>query len=294
MNLAVLYRGSLSSCNYACGYCPFAKRNEKPAQLARDRDGLAKFVQWLSDQARHRWRVLFTPWGEALVRRWYREAVIALTSVEHLDSVAVQTNLSGNLDWTAACPPERLAFWATFHPTETALAPFVHKVQRLAERGIRISVGMVGIPSSIPTIVAMRRKLPADVYLWINAQQPRSRPYTAEEVEAFTAIDPQFSLTLRRERSLGKTCRTGEATFTVDGAGDMRRCHFVEQVIGNIHDPAWEAMLRPRACPNQFCDCFLGKAQLKADALAGFFGATLLERLPTHDWREFATSNVGS
>ena len=26
MNLSILYRGPLSSCNYACGYCPFAKR----------------------------------------------------------------------------------------------------------------------------------------------------------------------------------------------------------------------------------------------------------------------------
>ena len=71
--------------------------------------------------------------------------------------------------------------------------------------------------------------------------------------------------------------------FTVDGEGDMRRCHFVDEVIGNIHDPDWEQALQPRRCPNQFCDCFLGKAQLQADTLAPFFGATLLERLPILD-----------
>ena len=28
MNLSILYRGPLSSCNYGCEYCPFAKHRE--------------------------------------------------------------------------------------------------------------------------------------------------------------------------------------------------------------------------------------------------------------------------
>ena len=30
----ILYRGPLSSCNYACDYCPFAKRAESRVELA--------------------------------------------------------------------------------------------------------------------------------------------------------------------------------------------------------------------------------------------------------------------
>jgi hypothetical protein len=44
LSLSILYRGPLSSCNYACGYCPFAKRRETAAELARDREALARFV----------------------------------------------------------------------------------------------------------------------------------------------------------------------------------------------------------------------------------------------------------
>ncbi|HEX5443983.1 MAG TPA: STM4011 family radical SAM protein [Pirellulales bacterium] len=280
MNLSVLYRGSLVSCNYACGYCPFAKHVETSAQLTHDRQALRQFTDWLGRQAMHRWRVLFTPYGEALVRPWYRHAVVALTHHAHLKSVAVQTNLSCSLDWVADCRADRLTFWATYHPTETNRERFLRQVRRLRSLRISVSVGMVGVPGSLEEIRVMRGRLPEDVYLWINAQQPRTRPYTAQEEAAFQAIDPQFLFTARRQPSLGKLCASGEVIFTVDGRGDMRRCHFIDEVIGNIHDCRWEEALRPRRCPRRFCDCFLGKAQLRRDALAGYFGQTVLERLP--------------
>jgi MoaA/NifB/PqqE/SkfB family radical SAM enzyme len=280
MDLSVLYRGPLTSCNYRCGYCPFAKRAETERQTLRDQQALVRFTEWIERESQHRWKVLFTPWGEALVRRWYREAAARLTHVAQVETVAFQTNLSGGIDWTRACRIDRLAFWATYHPTEAEAVAFVRKVERLRTRGARVCVGMVGVPEFLEEIAAMRRLLPDDVYLWINAQQPRRRPYTPEEVAVFSAIDPQFTLSARRQESLGKPCRTGELTFTVDGAGDMRRCHFVAEVIGNIHDPSWKQALCPRPCPNRFCDCFLGKSQLQADSLAPFFGTTLLERLP--------------
>jgi len=280
MNLSVLYRGLLSSCNYGCRYCPFAKRTETKAQRASDERALTQFTGWLQDQTQHDWKVLFTPWGEALVRRCYRDAIARLTHADHIKSVAVQTNLSCDLNWIDACRLDRLAFWATYHPTESEAGIFVSKVQRLRSLGVRLSVGMVGVPAYLDTIVLMRRLLPKDVYLWINAQQPRPQPYTPQELALLNSVDPQFGLTARRQPSLGKPCRTGEVTFTVDGSGDMRRCHFVDEVIGHISDPEWEQALRPRLCPNRFCDCFLGKAQLQAEVLAPFFGSSLLERIP--------------
>ena len=50
MNLSILYRGPLSSCNYACGYCPFAKRTETPGELAHDRACLDRFVGWVGGE----------------------------------------------------------------------------------------------------------------------------------------------------------------------------------------------------------------------------------------------------
>src|ERR1041385_7514556 len=72
--LSLLYRGTLESCNYDCGYCPFAKRKDSRARLAKDAAEVARFVAWAAQQQRPL-RIQFTPWGEALVRRHYREAV---------------------------------------------------------------------------------------------------------------------------------------------------------------------------------------------------------------------------
>ena len=279
MKLSVLYRGLLSSCNYACGYCPFAKRTETESQLARDQSSVRRFAGWLGEQSGHRWRVLFTPWGEALVRAWYREVVAALTHVPHVDSVAIQSNLSCGMDWLPNCRTERLAFWATFHPTEANRAAFLRKVERVREAGAAVSVGVVGVPEFADHITSLRRELPSDVYLWINAQQPRKRPYSKDELSLFLAIDPHFELTVHRHRSLDQPCATGERVFTIDGKGDMRRCHFVDDIIGNIYVSDWESALRRRNCPKRFCNCYLGLAQLEPLGLGLAFGERVLERM---------------
>lgn len=279
MNLSLLYRGPLTSCNYACGYCPFAKRVESKSRLARDQSSLRRLSAWLRAESTHRWRILLTPWGEALVRAWYREAIAELTHVPHVDSVAVQSNISRGLDWLFECRTDRLSFWATYHPTEVDRVAFLRKVEAVLKSGAAISVGVVGVPDFAEEIASLRRELPAEVYLWINAQQPRRRPYTPEEVAFFSNIDPQFELTASRHRSFGEPCCTGEEVFTVDGEGAMRRCHFVEEIIGNIYEPGWESALKPRACPNRFCNCYLGLSHLKPLGLERTFGGGVLERM---------------
>lgn len=47
-SLTILYRGPLASCDYDCGYCPFAKRRDSPEQLRADRAALARFTEWVA------------------------------------------------------------------------------------------------------------------------------------------------------------------------------------------------------------------------------------------------------
>lgn len=280
MTLSVLYRGLLSSCNYACAYCPFAKRTESRSRLTRDRVALRRFDDWLTSASRHRWRVLFTPWGEALVRSWYRQTIIRLSHATNIELVAVQTNLSCGLAWLHDCNPKTVALWASYHPAEVARARFVEKVLHARKSGVRISVGMVGVVDNFGEIAALRAELPPDQYLWVNAQTPRTRPYSSEEVNFLRSIDPHFELTADPRRPFGRQCQAGESMFTVDAAGDMRRCHFVDQVIGNIHQPGWEAALQHRLCPNRHCHCFLGLAAFEARRLEESFGSRVLARVP--------------
>src|SRR5262249_11942356 len=147
--------------------------HETAEELAKDRRALERFVDWVASHPEHKIGILFTPWGEALIRRWYQRALVRLTNLAHVRRAAIQTNLSCSLDWSAACDKERLALWVTYHPTEIDRARFVEKCRELHRRGVRFSVGAVGLKEHASDIEALRRELPPDVYLWINAYKDR-------------------------------------------------------------------------------------------------------------------------
>lgn len=280
MNLSILYRGPLSSCNYACDYCPFAKRTETAAELAHDRAGLERFTAWVAGRTADTLGVLFTPWGEALVRRWYQDALVSLTRMPNVRKAAIQTNLSCKLDWVETCDKSKLALWCTFHPGETTRERFLGKCNELIARGVRFSVGVVGLKEHLDEIDALRRELPADVYLWVNAFKRRADYYTPEMLADLTRIDPLFPLNNQYHASRGGSCRTGQSVISVDGDGVVRRCHFIQTPIGNIYDADFETCLTERPCANDSCGCHIGYVHLDRLKLHHTFGGGVLERVP--------------
>ncbi|MCI0702659.1 MAG: STM4011 family radical SAM protein [Planctomycetia bacterium] len=280
MNLSILYRGPLSSCNYACDYCPFAKHTETPDELAHDRACLEKFVDWMGSRTADSSGVLFTPWGEALVRKWYQSALATLTRMPNVTKGAIQTNLSCKLDWVEECDKTKLALWCTFHPSETTRDRFLAKCRELLERGVRFSVGVVGLKEHLSEIEALRRELPADVYLWVNAFKREPDYYSPEMVENLTRVDPLFPFNNQYHASRGESCRTGASVISVDGDGTVRRCHFIKEPIGNIYSPDFEECLRERPCTNDTCGCHIGYVHLDRLKLYEVFGSGVLERIP--------------
>ena len=153
MRLSLLYRGPLSSCNYECAYCPFAKHQESAAELHQDRVALERFVDWVAARpAEDRLGILFTPWGEALTRSWYREALIRLGGLPQVLKTAVQTNLACSLSWVERCDKAKLALWATYHPSQVTHEKFLGRCCELLARGTRFSVGIVGLREHFPQI----------------------------------------------------------------------------------------------------------------------------------------------
>ncbi len=268
--MKILYRGPLSSCNYACHYCPFAKAKESRESLKRDKQALSRFVEWVRGQTLEPIGILFTPWGEALIRRWYQKAIIDLSLMAHVEKVAIQTNLSCRLDWLEACDKSKVALWTTFHPSQVKRARFLGQCQALDQQGIAYSVGMVGLKEHFNDIALLRRELRPEVYLWLNASQA----YTQAEREYLKSIDPLFNAT--PHQSKGRRCQTGETVVTIDGDGDVRRCHFVKELIGNIY--SGDMTLKPRLCPNQICDCHIGYVHLNDLGFYEVFGEGILER----------------
>ncbi len=285
MNLTrVLYRGSLSSCNYACNYCPFAKTNNTREELHQDREQLNRFVDWVN-QSRKALGVFITPWGEAIIHRYYRQAMVRLSQMSHVHRVAIQTNLSGHLDDLQEARVDRLALWATFHPGETDLTRFLSRCDTLQRLQIRFSVGVVGFKQHFDAIGELRRRLPAEVYLWINVPKSSGIEFSDDELEFIRSIDPYVRWNTDRWPSEAVACQTGHTSLTVDSQGDVRRCHFVDDVIGNIYrDDIWKR-LSPTVCPNATCGCHIGYVYRDDFALHQLYGDNLLERIPS-EWPE--------
>jgi len=220
------------------------------------------------------------PLGEALIRKWYQQALVRLTGMPHVAKAVIQTNLSCRLEWVEACDKRRLALWTTFHPTEVARARFVERCHELDRRGVRFSVGVVGLKEHAVAIEALRRELPPYVYLWINAYKRVPEYYSEDEVQQLTAIDPLFPINNQRHPSLGCSCRCGHSVVSVDGDGTIRRCHFIREPIGNLYEPGWEQALQERPCTNATCGCHIGYVHMDDLELYDVYGDGVLERIP--------------
>ncbi len=280
-SLGILWRGPLDSCNYGCTYCPFSKRPPRKNVLRADRAALDRFVEWVRGAERWQLQILFTPYGEALIWPWYRRALVELSHVPHVRQVSIQTNGSAPTDFLDDADLSRVSLWVTYHPTEMNRADFVARIAALHERGTRLSVGMVASPARVDEAEALRAELPKDVPFWLNAQKPGVR-FGDEDVARLRALDPMFELETRRHRSRGQACRTGEDVISVDGDGTIRRCHFVDEVLGNLYADELVRVLRARACPRATCECWIGYAHLPSTGARNYYeGASLLARVPS-------------
>ncbi len=281
MNLTILYRGPLISCNYGCMYCPFAKKQQSQAELAEDRKALERFTNWVAEHPQYRISILITPWGEALIHSWYQQALAKLTNLPNVDKAAIQTNLSCKLEWVEECDKERLALWTTFHPEWVSLERFVAQCFELDKRGVRFSAGVVGFPKFKDAIATLRQELPPHIYMWINAVKRELPQLSEADRQFFESIDSLFHLNTHYYPSYGKSCRAGESVISVDGDGIVRRCHFIKDAIANIYDPNFEAAFFQRPCTNETCHCHIGYVHLDYLELNKVFGSGILERIPS-------------
>lgn len=276
--LTILYRGDLSSCNYACTYCPFAKRKDSREQLAKDKADLQRFVAWVGKQS-CQIAILFTPWGEALIRGYYRQAIAELSHLPNVTKVAIQTNFSCSTTWLQHCNLQKTAFWVTYHPDEIQLERFIATCQQLDQHQARYSVGVVGLKQHFGAIKQLRQRLADHIYVWINAYKRETNYYSKTDVQQLVAIDPYFETNNRHHPSFGEVCATGETVISVNGEGDITRCHFIKYKIGNIYQHSFADYLQPRTCTNTHCGCHIGYIHLQKLQLYPLYGENLLARM---------------
>jgi hypothetical protein len=238
-----------------------------------------RFVDWVKTRP-EQIGILFTPWGEGLIRKAYQQAMTTLSHLPQVRRVSIQTNLSGSLNWMQEVDKDAFALWTTFHPSQIALEDFVARCWQLEDMGIRYSVGFVALQEDLPYLKQLRQALPEHRYLWANAYKRVKEYYSPEDIQYIEQIDPLFSYNNQYHPSLGKSCQAGHTAFTVDGAGDVRRCHFIGAVLGNIYQQDIKEVLEPRVCTNESCGCYIGYVHLDELQLYQTYQQGILERIP--------------
>lgn len=279
----LLYRGPLSSCNYGCTYCPFAKTTNTAAELRDDEKKLNRFVDWVASQEDRQIGILFTPWGEAAIHRYYQRAITRLSHLSNVYRVAIQTNLSGKLDWLRDSDLETSALWTTFHPTQTTLDDFLKRCSKLDEIGARYSVGVVGFTEQLNLFQELKERLKPEVYLWANAYKDQANYYQENDIMAFESLDPNFRINTIRHPSRGLPCNAGHSSFSINGDGDVQRCHFIKERIGNIYENDFRSHIAssPAPCSNETCGCHIGYIHMPSLKQDRLYGDGLMERIPS-------------
>ena len=280
----VSYRGDLKSCNYRCSYCPFSKHKASAAELERDRLDFSRFCDSIAKRAGELsiGAVFIAPYGEASIHRWYWEGLGRLSGIPGIDRVGLQTNLSFSVEESlkifdlygggrrghGESRREKLCIWATFHPEMTGMDAFADKCRKLTQGGVRLCAGAVGVPRNIPLLLSLREALPPDIYLWINKMDGLGRKYTAEEKEAFSAIDPFFHEELRCPAADALMC--ADRCF-VEADGRVRTCNIGKTKEINWYQDCGEELFLP-VCGTRRCTCYLAYGGRADFGKRRFFG----------------------
>lgn len=300
MGKQFFYRGYLTSCNYACGYCPFSKRRMTEEQRRKDQEALEQFVcQMEAETEEH--ALLIVPYGEALIQEYYWVAMARLSQIPSEEYVGCQTNLSFPVEKMLSVyeasggEKQKLRLWCTFHPSMTTVEAFVGQCQELEQADIAYCVGAVGNPDEIFWIQELRKKLPEHVYVWINQMDGRKKKYTEEEIQRFQEIDPYFPLELRHYPADSSKCRKsvfqeadGSRYFcNLHAAQTGKACHDLlasqtEEKCHTLSHPREEEGYTNSVCKRRECSCYLAYCNRTDVEELFFFEPYPAFRIPTY------------
>lgn len=274
----IYFRGFTDFCNYACSYCPFAKKTSSH-QLKKDEKQLQKLYTWLKSEAEkttERFQIMITPYGEGLIHSLYQEYINLLALLPNVDKVGIQTNLSLNEEHLLQNIPKDIAhkwyLWATFHSEFAKIEPFAKKVNLLKEH-VNISCGIVANTKNLVEIQSLRSLLKPDIYLWVNAMDSLRNSFSKALIDEIAKIDPLFayefySIRKHNDPEQFKHCSSYENLY-IDKERYSHQCFFKRKKnIGeHCHD-------------HGKCNCYLGYSNFKNNPLSFFFEENSPFRIP--------------
>ncbi len=245
----IYYRGYGKDCNYSCSYCIFARN--KLVNIEKDKKYLDKFVNYIEKtKFEEKISIMFTPYGEALTKKYYFEGIKKLVSHKDIESVSCQTNGSFNekefINYFSQEELEKISLWVSYHPEMVQVEKFAKKINFLNEK-IKISVGAVGIKENKNKLESLKKLLNSNIYFWIN----KLEGIKTEDYD-FSYIDPYYSLEEEKLRCDINKCQGGIKSIFIKEEGKAYLCHTSKISCGNLYDD--KEIVRNKSGR---CNCYL-------------------------------------
>lgn len=154
---------------------------------------------------------------------------------------------------------------------------FVNKVNQL-KASIDLCAGIVAIPEDLQDVIELRKKLPKDIYMWVNAKEKEKTRYTDPQIKSLIHADPLFSRELQKYRVQYGCCHAGTNNVFIRANGDVFPCHINKNRLFNIYTNSRPAL--PFQCDKKFCDCYLAYSHRSDSGLDRYFGDGTPVRVP--------------
>lgn len=283
--LLVLFRTRLEWCNFTCHYCPWNANQVRVESEAfrNDAHRLNRIVDRVAQLPRPV-EFFITPKAEYMVLPYWRDAVRRLLALPQVTRLTIQTHLGWDIaSYLPTVDTRKLALWTTYHPSETTPADrstLMNRWMLLRENGIRFTIGIVGTHEHFSEMIDLRSSLPPDIYVWVNAYKRQADYYTPQQLDAIRSVDPYFDLNNQHFPSLGQLCTAGSHALFLDDDGDLRRCFFVGDILGNLFPDGWTTLPAPTSCPVATCHCYVGHMHIVDLGFRDIYGDDLAVRRP--------------
>ena len=133
-------------CNYSCPYCPQTHARWEPkgdefTAHAFDNFPLDSWIEAFYRHFRERRLSLVITGGEPMIdRRSMLPLLQALTSMETLECIRIDTNAFWKPAWYSQVDKSKLILMCTFHPSQTSEREFFDKVEDILANGFNIGM----------------------------------------------------------------------------------------------------------------------------------------------------------
>lgn len=258
-------------CNYECPYCfrEWADESSRTEDPACGKYSVEHISQRF-DETGKVWRIYMTG-GEPLLYPGFVELAKALTRVHY---ISVSTNLStpNAYEFAEAVESERVhSVYANVHILERekrreGMKEYLQKFLHFQQRGFKIWLVYITYPPLLGRIEEDIKRFRSEgikqIKLKVFQGKYKGRRYPrdySDDERAFIkrlGLDNyEHQILTGRVSFLGSRCQAGHRAFTLDIAGNVRRCNTLKDEYGNLFEGTFKPGKSSRRCPNKKCSC---------------------------------------